>query len=329
MIGASTRIENANLTDQEISWLDTILETNSGTENFEQNRALIENKLSKDRERSYEEVAGCRQVLSLIFEQFEDMKPFRETDLRALHHALMDSYSFSGPYIGQYKVQPNFVVEHNNITKQSKVIFKTADAGPVTQVSMSDLLNWYNKAIDVCPWPIAVASEFVFRFLAIHPFQDGNGRMGRALFLLVLLQSNQEMLKSIVPLIAIDRQIEKNKEDYYSTLNRCSNGMYRPDPTQYKIHYFLTFMMKMIREALGDIDIYHQRFIGIKQLSEASSKIYECFKNHPEIRLTNKKIAEQTNMPPRTIAYSLRQLLECGLVQKYGQGSGTRYQMTF
>jgi Fic family protein len=257
------------------------------------------------------------------------MKPFRETDLRALHHSLMSLYSGSGPYIGQYKVQPNFVVEYNPISKQSKTIFKTADAGPITQSAISDLLTWSNQAIDLCSWAVAVASEFVFRFLAIHPFQDGNGRLGRALFLLVLLQSKQEAFKTVVPLIAIDRQIEKHKEEYYLTLNRCSNGVYQDDPRQYKIHYFLKFMLKMVREALKDIEIYHHRFIKIQQLSEASSKIYECFRNYPEIRLTNRKILEQTGLPKRTIAYGLKQLLDYGLIQKYGQGAGTRYQMTF
>lgn len=329
MIGASTRIENALLTDQEVNWLDTLLETSPNVRAFEENRSLIENKLSKDRERSYEEVTGCRQMLQILFEQYSQMKPFRETDLRGLHYALMSPYSQAGPFIGQYKVQPNYVVEYNNVTKQSKVVFKTAEAGPITQAAMSDLIIWYEIAIEKEPWPLAIASELVFRFLAIHPFQDGNGRLGRGLFMLALLQSNQESMKSIIPLIAIDRHIEKHKEEYYFTLNRCSDGIYQPDPKQYKIQYFLNFMIKIVRETLEDIEIYHQRFMNIQKLSEAASIIYDCFKNYPEMRLTNKKIAEQTNISKRTIAYGLNQLLEYKLIQKYGQGAGTRYQITF
>lgn len=329
MIGASTRIENALLTDQEVNWLDTFLETRSNVNAFEENRSIIENKLSKDRERSYEEVAGCRQMLQILFDQYSQMKPFREADLRGLHYALMSPYSHAGPFIGQYKVQPNYVVEYNNATKKSRVIFRTAEAGPITQAAMSDLISWYDLAIEKAPWPLAIASEFVFRFLAIHPFQDGNGRLGRSLFMLALLQSNQEFMKSIIPLIAIDRHIEKYKEEYYVTLNKCSDGIYQQDPKRYKIQYFLNFMIKIVKEALGDVEIYHQRFINIQKLSEASSIIYECFKNYPEMRLTNKKIAEQTNISKRTIAYGLNQLLEYKLIQKYGQGAGTRYQMTF
>jgi Fic family protein len=329
IIGASTRIENAQLTDLEINWLDTLLETSSKPTAFEECRLQIENKFSKDRERSYEEVAGCRQMLQIIFEQFEEMKPFRETDLRGLHCVLMSPYSHAGPYIGEYKVQPNFVVEYNRETKNSRVVFKTAEAGPITETAMADLMFWYNQEIETQPWPIAVAAEFVFRFLAIHPFQDGNGRLGRGLFVLSLLQSNQDILKTVIPLISIDRQIEKHKEEYYFTLNRCSDGIYQSDPKNYKTHYFLKFLIKMIANSLEDVEVYHQRFINIQKLSEASVVIYECFKSYPEIRLTTQKIAEETRISKRTVVYSLNQLLEYNLIQKYGQGVSTRYQMTF
>ena len=328
-IGASTRIENAQLTDLEVSWMDTLLETAGKPTAFEEHRLQIEDKLSKDRERSYEEVAGCRHLLQVIFDQYEDMKPFRETDLRSLHHVLMHPFSGAGPYIGQYKVNPNFVVEYNQKTKQSRTVFKTADAGPITESAMRDLIAWYNEAITYNPWPIAVACEFVFRFLAIHPFQDGNGRLGRGLFILALLQSNQNILKALVPLIAMDRQIEKHKQDYYLTLNRCSQGVYQSDPRHYEIHYFLKFMLKIIRFSLNDIEIYYQRYMNIQKLSEAAALIYECFKNYPEIRLTTQKIMEETSLSRRTIVYGLNQLQDYNLIQKYGQGAGTRYQMTF
>ena len=66
MVGASTRIENALLTDSEIAWLDTILTQDGKTTALQQNWRRIENKLSKGRERSIEEVAGCREMLMLM-----------------------------------------------------------------------------------------------------------------------------------------------------------------------------------------------------------------------------------------------------------------------
>src|SRR5579862_2718855 len=69
MIGASTRIENAQLTDTEVDWMDTLLSTEGNSTAFENNRERIETKLSKDRERSIEEVVGCRSMLLIIYEQ--------------------------------------------------------------------------------------------------------------------------------------------------------------------------------------------------------------------------------------------------------------------
>lgn len=329
MIGASTRIENAQLTDLEVNWLDTILETDGKVTAFEANRALIENKLSKDRERSYEEVAGCRAMLHEIMEEGKTWRPLREHDLRALHTLLLKPYALAAPYIGQYKAQPNYVVEVNQVTKESRVVFKTADAGPLTSAAMYDLLEWYNKEIDINPWPIAVATEFVFRFLAIHPFQDGNGRLGRGLFLLALLQANHTSFNTLIPLIAIDRHIETRKEEYYLTLNRCSDGVYKQDPTEYHMGYFLKFMLKVMEEALGDVRLYYQRFRHIQMLSQSAARVYECFQNFPEVRLNNLKIVEETQLPRRTVAYCLTQLVDLGLIQKYGIGAGVRYQMVF
>ena len=328
-VGASTRIENAQLTDVEVNWLNTILETDGNPTAFEENRQLIENKLSKDRERSYEEVAGCRAIINVILEEASDWKPLRENDLRSLHHLLLKTYSKAGHYIGQYKIQPNYVIEFNNITKESRIVFKTAEAGPITAAAMGDLLSWYNQSIQNFPWPMAVACEFVFRFLAIHPFQVGNGRLGRGLFMLSLLQANNIALKALIPLIAIDRHIEKRKEEYYVVLNRCSDGIFRNDPREYKIEHFLKFMLKVTKEALNDVSIYYQKFVNTNKLSESAITIYNCFQNFPETRLTNQKIQEETKLPRRTVAYCLAQLVEVGLLQKYGKGAGVRYQIIF
>ncbi|MBL4818409.1 MAG: hypothetical protein JKY15_04140, partial [Deltaproteobacteria bacterium] len=91
-IGASTRIENAILTDSEINWIDTVLTADARPTAFDANRHLIENKLSKDRERSIEEVAGCRETLHLIYEQGSDLIPLTQTTVRSLHSLLMKHY---------------------------------------------------------------------------------------------------------------------------------------------------------------------------------------------------------------------------------------------
>ncbi|MBA8667917.1 Fic family protein [Holosporaceae bacterium 'Namur'] len=329
MIGASTRIENAVLTDQEIDWIDTILGKDGKVTEFNKNKVLIEDKLSKDRERSIEEVAGCREMLFLIYEQAKELFPLTEVTLRGLHFELMKYYSKAGSYIGKYKAQPNYVVEHNKRTKEQRIVFKTAEAGPITESAVSDLINWYNQAVITEPWSIALACEFVFRFLAIHPFQDGNGRLGRGLFLLALLQSPDELISYVAPYLAIDRHIEQHKIEYYMVLNRCSNGVYSNDPRDYKIEYFLIFMIKVLEESLNDISFYRNKYLSINTLSDAAIKVLNCFKENPELRLSTKLILSETELPRRTIVNALNTLLSEKLIQKYGKGASIKYQLTF
>jgi len=329
MVGASTRIENAVLTDSEIDWLDSVLSKDGKQTALDTHKSQIEDKLSKDKERSIEEVAGCRTALLLIYEQAKEYLPLTEFVVRSLHHELLRHYSKPGIRKGAYKDKPNSVVEENHDTGEKKSTFKTADPGTATEMAMKDLIAWYNESIQEEPWPIAVAVEFVYRFLAIHPFQDGNGRLGRAFFLMSLLQSTNEKLSEVVYYLAIDRHIERHKEEYYIVLNQCSDGGYRTDPTQYKIDFFLKYMIKVLEGAMSDIDFYAARAKAYKRLSASAVAVLMCFKDKAEEKIKTKDILEATDLPKRTITTSLKTLADSGFIARYGQGAATHYQLIF
>lgn len=328
-IGASTRIENAVLTDTEIDWMDETLSKEGRPTFFSQHKEMIENKLSKDKERSIEEVVGCRNMLSIIYTQAKELFPLTESSVRGLHKELLQFYPPAFHYLGRYKIGSNSVVEKIG-TKITRVVFQTADAGPMTAVAMRELVDWYNETLPQHPWSLAVASEFVFRFLAIHPFQDGNGRVGRGLFILSLLQSPDANLNFVTPYLALDRNIEKYKEEYYLVLRQCSGGKFSQDPKKYKIQYFLEFILKRMKETLThDIDFYAQRHQAFLNLAPAPRSVLECFRGYPEKRLTTKDLIAETQIPRRTVVHAVNQLLGEGFLQKYGQGAGTQYQLTF
>jgi Fic family protein len=328
-IGASTRIENAVLTDLEVEWIDTLLSKDGHPSAFESHKAAIENKLSKDKERSIEEVGGCREMLQIIYEQGGAMRPFRENDLRSLHSLLMQHYPPAQAYIGNYKIAPNSVVSINHSTGEKKSILKTADPGHQTKIAVQTLLEWHNNEIEFNPWSLAAACEFVFRFLAIHPFQDGNGRVGRGLFLLSLLQCSDRDLNAIAPYIAMDRHIEQYRQDYYMSLRQCSDGIYNDDPKAYKINYFLRFMIRTMERSLEDIEFYHQKYLRYIALVPKTQAILNCFKDYPELRLSNQKIAEIMQIPDRTVRYQIQQLLKKEFLQAQGIRKGRRYQLIF
>ena len=328
-IGASTRIENAVLTDQEVEWVDTFLQKDGKTTAFEENKIFILDKLRKDKERSVEEVVGCRQILATVYLQAKELFPLTEAIIRGLHHDLLRHYPQAANFAGGYKKAPNRVVFINHETGEQRVVLDPSPPGIMTRAAMTDLVNWYNLNIRENPWPLLVATEFVFRFLATHPFQDGNGRLGRALFILSLLQSDDKYLKQITPYIAIDRHIEQNRSLYYATLHQCSGGKFHNDPQKYKIEPLAWFFIKILRASLSDIEIYRKRYAQLQKLSQSALVVLDCFKSSPEKRLKASDIEKDTDMPRRTVQYALQTLTKKALIHKLGQGAGTRYQLTF
>ena len=328
-VGATTRIENAVLTDVEIDWVDTILSKDGKTTAYEEKEDFIIDKLSKSRERSIEEVIGSRSVLTTIYLQAEEFKPLTQTIVRGLHRELLKYYPPAEHYAGAYKTVINKVISRNNETGEERTVLEPTDPGVMTDTAMRELVDWYNETIDTYHWPILVAVEFTFRFLAIHPFQDGNGRLGRALFLLILLQSGDKYLEEIASYIAIDRKIEQNKSQYYTVLHQCSDGKFRPDAKLYKFDIVVLFFLKVFESAIADIDIYRKKYENLRLLSESAVKVLECFKSNPEKKLKVADIEKTTELPRRTIQFALKTLTEKTFLQRLGKGAGSRYQLIF
>jgi Fic family protein len=328
-IGATTRIENAVLTDPEIDWLDTVLSTDGKSTAYDENRESVLNKLSKDKERSIDEVAGSRAMMNVIYSETESFFPLTEVALRGLHHELLQYYAPARRYRGSYKDVPNRVVRRDHTTGEETVVLEPSAPGPITNVAMSELVSWYNEALVKNPWPIAVATEFVFRFLAIHPFQDGNGRVGRALFLLSLLSCPDESLRLVTPYLPFDRYIEKHREEYYLVLRRVSSGVFHSDPEVYHYEPFLRFMIKVMTESFQDFDFYRKRYSDLQHLSPSAIQVLNAFKEKPELMLQNKDIVNDTGIPRQTVTLALQNLFDKGFIQRRGKGPGVRYKLVF
>jgi Fic family protein len=221
------------------------------------------------------------------------------------------------------------VVFINHDTGEHRVVLDPAPPGIMTSTAMAELVKWYNDTLRNHTWPLLVATEFVFRFLSIHPFQDGNGRFGRALFILALLQSKDKYLMGISPFIAVDRHIEQNRFLYYDILHKGSAGKFQADPTHYNLEPLAWFFIKIIKSSLADINIYRRKYKSLQKLSESSLAVLSCFKNRPEMRLKVADIVTQTGFPRRTVQYALNTLTKQDFLQLLGRGAASRYQLLF
>lgn len=168
-VGSSTRIEGSKLSDKEVA----ALLSNIKTESF--------------RDRDEEEVAGYAAVMDLVFESW-DAIPVTENHIRQLHRVLLQYSSKDECHRGDYKKNPNNVAAFDAEGKQIGIVFETATPFD-TPFEMEKLVCWLDKAQrEGGLHPLLLVGVFVVWFLAIHPFQDGNGRLSRVLTTLMLLR---------------------------------------------------------------------------------------------------------------------------------------------
>ena len=169
-IGSSTRIEGSQLTDREVERLLS----NLAIQSFET--------------RDEQEVAGYAELMDLVFNAWQDI-PFNENHVKQLHQILLRHSEKDSRNRGQYKTNSNSVAAFDENGVQIAIVFETASPFDTPRL-MGELVTWVNAERENRQWhPLLIIAIFVVVFLEIHPFQDGNGRLSRALTTLLLLQA--------------------------------------------------------------------------------------------------------------------------------------------
>jgi Fic family protein len=186
------------------------------------------------RDRDEEEVRGYRQALKWIHESGKEISVSEKTVL-ALHKMTRGEIWDSG----KYKEKDGDIIEKYPDGRQ-RVRFKTVPAKQ-TPKAMKELIQ-LNDDCSKEKWvqPLIAAAIFNLDFLCIHPFRDGNGRVSRLLFLLQCHRMGYEVGR----FISLERLIEENKDRYYETLEKSSQGWHegKQDPWPY-VNYLL-FILK-------------------------------------------------------------------------------------
>ena len=172
-IGSSTRIEGARLSDREVERLLSNLEVGSFATRDEQ------------------EVAGYAEVMQTVFTAW-DVIDLSKNHLRQLHRDLLKYSEKDERHRGAYKTLPNHVEAFGPDGKRLGVVFETAPPFDTPRLT-AELLSWTRAALgNAAAHPLIVIAVFVVVFLAIHPFQDGNGRLSRILTTLPLLRAGYD-----------------------------------------------------------------------------------------------------------------------------------------
>lgn len=297
--GASTRIEGAKMTDEEIA------------------RFLRGLKAKRPKSRDEQEVAGYADLIGRIFDNWRTIK-LSENWIFQFHSILLNFSEEDQLHKGKYKSAPNTVVMKNKAGEQ--VVLFDPTAPHLVKPQMEDILAWTSQQLEIGEvHPLLVIANFIFEFLAIHPFKDGNGRMSRALTNLLLLKSGY----SYVPYISLDEIIEETKADYYLAL-RATQKHHKTDHQDITpwLEYLLGVLLGQVARARKVMEEDQPQ----KLLSEKQLAVYNLFEGDSTLSVAEIDHLLKGKIPQATIKQALSRLVKSKLLERIGQARSTRYK---
>jgi Fic family protein len=304
-IGSSTRIEGVKLTDTEIEALLGGVRTYSF------------------RTRDEQEVAGYAEAMELIFSSYREL-PVTENHVKQLHGVLLKHSTKDERHRGEYKKFPNNVEAIGADGKSVGIIFETASPFDTPRL-MTELVAWTQAELERREYhPLLIVAVFVVVLLEIHPFQDGNGRLSRALTTLLLLRSGY----SYVPYSSMERVIEENKSAYYLALRRAQGELAEGKAAEERargLEGWITFFLRSMQRQKAALEAKLKTELELVQLPPLSLQIIELIKSRGPTSVA--EIAAVTRANRNTIKAHVRSLAASGTLVAKGAGRGVRYRM--
>ncbi|MBT3022044.1 MAG: DUF977 family protein [Candidatus Thiodiazotropha sp. (ex Lucina aurantia)] len=298
-VGSSTRIEGAKLSDAQV---ETLL-SNISSASFNT--------------RDEQEVAGYAEAMDLVFQAYEDLH-LTENHIRQLHQTLLRHSTKDDRHRGSYKTLPNHVVAKDADGHEIGVVFETTTPFD-TPREMEELVQWASKAFDESAMhPLLIIAVFKVVFLAVHPFQDGNGRLSRILTTLLLLRAGYEY----VPYASLESIVEENKDLYYKALRRTQTTLNNDDPDW---EPWLGFFLRCLKKQKANlaIKVEQEKTASDSSLPLLSVQVLKLLGEHE--RLTIAQIVEITGANQNTLKVRLRELVNEGRIQRHGKARATWY----
>lgn len=298
--GASNRIEGNQLTDDEVEKLYRKLH------------------IQKLKTRDEQEVGGYLESMEFVFSNFTDL-PISESMILHLHNQMLRHSSKDERHRGLYKFGSNRVQATDQSGNILGIIF---DPTPphLVEKEMRELIEWYQWAKEEGKkHPLILVANFIFEYLAIHPFQDGNGRTSRLLTNLMLLQQGYHFTS----VVSHEKLVEERKADYYLALNKTQKSW---KSGQEDISEWLLLFLNVVNKQAGlALDIL-QRDDRESLLSQNQQSILDWIRSREESVFTRGDLIGAFDLPARTIEASVKRLLEHKFIERIGAGRATRYR---
>lgn len=298
--GASTRIEGSQMDDQEVARLLRGLHAKPPVGRDEQ------------------EVAGYADLLGRIFDNYQSFK-LTEGRILQFHNILLNFSRKDQLHKGKYKDKDNVVVMKND--RGEEVVLFRPTPPYLVKKEMDDILFWTNQELERKKFhPLLILASFIFEFLAIHPFDDGNGRLSRALTNLILLQTGY----SYIPYVSLEEIVEERRTDYYLAL-RATQKNHKTDHED--ITPWVDFLLKTLIEHADRARKIMDSDQPEKLLSEKQLEVYKLFNQEGTLTISAIEKLLNGSIPRITINQALSRLLGLKLIEKIGASRATRYRL--
>lgn len=273
-------------------------------------RQLVEEKTAP-KNRDEQEIAGYRDVLNIIHENF-DAIPISQNYILQLHKILYSH--MNNPLAGQTKTVQNYI-SATYPDGHSETLF-TPLPPYETPEALNKICEEYNRVIGNMELePLIAVPIFIHDFLCIHPFNDGNGRMSRLLTTLLLYQNGFYVGKYI----SLESKIAKNKDLYYDALAASQDGWHEgtDDPVP-----FIKYLLGTILAAYKD---FEDRFALVETKRSALDTVRLATQNKIG-RFTKQDIRELCpSLSISSVEGALRKMVDAEELKREGNGKNTCY----
>lgn len=273
-------------------------------------KQLVEDKTTP-KNRDEQEIAGYRDVLNIIHENFNAI-PITQNYILQLHK-IMYSH-MNNPLAGHTKNTQNYISAtypdgHSEILFTPLAPFETPEA-------LDKICAEYNRVIgNFEVEPLIAIPVFIHDFLCIHPFNDGNGRMSRLLTTLLLYQCGFYVGKYI----SLEAKIAKNKDLYYNALRESQHGWHEGKED------FVPFIKYILGTLLAAYKDFEDRFSIVETKLPAIDMVRKATENKIG-RFTKQDIRELCpSLSVSSIEGALRKLVASGELKREGQGRSICY----
>ena len=186
---------------------------------------------------------------------------------------------------------------------------------------MENLITWTNQNLENQEiHPLIIIASFVYEFLSIHPYQDGNGRLSRLLTTLLLLKSQYDFMKYA----SMEIEIEQRKKDYYKALMNCQKNRATANE---KIGEWIVFFLGSLGAAIQKLE---DRYAQIKDkksyLNDRHKLLLEFIAANEPVKISD-ITAALNDYTPYTLKKDMKYLHDQGLVKKLGKARATIYML--